>query len=220
MQLQDVEQARFNMIEQQVRPWNVDDDTVMDLLTRIKREDFVPVAHKALAFADLEIPLPAGQAMLTPRLQARMLKDLALKPTDKVLEVGTGSGFTTALLASLAQRVISLEINAELAALARANLQKANITNAEVRVADGAKGAAADAPFDAILLGGSVAEVPQALLDQLKVGGRLIAIVGSEPIMHANLITRTSQTDFKSTQPWDSNAPRLQNFPEIPRFKF
>jgi len=220
MNLQNVEQARFNMIEQQIRPWNVDDNVVTDLLTRVKREDFVPVAHKALAFADLEIPLAGGQAMLVPRLQARMLKDLALKPTDKVLEVGTGSGFTTALLASLAQRVISLEINAELAALARANLQKANITNAEVRVADGAKGAAADAPFDAILLGGSVADVPQSLLGQLKVGGRLVAIVGHEPIMHAYLFTRTSQTDFKRVEMWDSNAPRLENFPESARFKF
>jgi len=220
MNLQNVEQARFNMIEQQIRPWNVDDGTVLGLLERVKREDFVPLAHKALAFADLEIPLPAGQAMLTPRLQARMVQDLALKPTDKVLEVGSGSGYTTALLASLAQRVISLEINPELATMARANLQKANITNAEVRVADGTKGSAAEAPFDAILLGGSVTEAPQQLLGQLKVGGRLIAVVGNEPVMHTMLITRTSQTDFKSAALWDTVAPRLQNFPEAPRFKF
>lgn len=220
MNLQNVEQARFNMIEQQIRPWNVDDSTVLSLLERVKREDFVPLALKALSFADLEIPLPGGQAMLAPRLQARMLQDLALTPTDKVLEIGTGSGYTTALLASLAQRVISLEINPELAALARANLQKANITNAEVRVADGVKGAAAEAPFDAILLGGSVTEAPQQLLSQLKVGGRLIAIVGNEPVMRAMLITRTSQTDFKSAELWDTVAPRLQNFPEPSRFKF
>lgn len=220
MNLQNVEQARFNMIEQQIRPWNVDDSTVLGLLERVKREDFVPLAQKALAFADLEISLPAGQAMLAPRLQARMLQDLALQPTDKVLEIGTGSGFTTALLASLAQRVISLEINPELAATARANLQKANITNAEVRVADGSKGAAAEAPFDAILLGGSVTEAPQHLLSQLKVGGRLIAVVGNEPVMRAMLITRTSQTDFKSTELWDTVAPRLQNFPEPSTFKF
>jgi len=220
MNLQNVEQARFNMIEQQIRPWNVGDDTVLDLLTRVKREDFVPMAHKALAFADLEIPLAAGQVMLAPRLQARMVQDLALKPTDKVLEIGTGSGFTTALLASLSQRVVSLEINPELAASARANLQKANLTNAEVRVTDGAKGAAADAPFDAILLGGSVAEVPQALLSQLKVGGRLVALVGNEPIMRALRITRNSQTDFSSVALWDSVVPRLDNFPQPPRFKF
>jgi len=220
MNLRNVEQARFNMIEQQVRPWNVEDSRVLELLATVKREDFVPLAHKALAFADLEIPLPAGQAMLTPRLQARLVQDLALQPTDKVLEIGTGSGYTTALMARQAQRVLSLEINPDIATLARANLQQANITNVEVRVADGAAGAAADAPFDAILLGGSVTEVPQALFAQLKEGGRLIAIVGNEPIMHAMLIERTSQTHYKTTEKWDSNAPRLQNFPEPSTFKF
>jgi len=220
MNLRNVEQARFNMIEQQVRPWNVEDSSVLELLASVKREDFVPLAHKALAFADLEIPLPGGQAMLPPRLQARLLQDLALQPTDKVLEIGTGSGYTTALMARQAQRVLSLEINPDIATLARANLQKANITNVEVRVADGAAGAAADAPFDAILLGGSVTEVPQALLSQLKVGGRLIAVVGNEPIMHAMLIERTSQTHYKTTEKWDSNAPRLKNFPEPSAFKF
>jgi len=220
MNLRNVEQARFNMIEQQVRPWNVDDSSVLELLASVKREDFVPLAHKALAFADLEIPLPGGQAMLTPRLQARLMQDLALQPTDKVLEIGTGSGYTTALMARQAQRVLSLEINPEIATLARANLQKANITNVEVRVADGAAGAAADAPFDAILLGGSVTDVPQALLGQLKEGGRLIAIVGNEPIMHAMLIERTGPTHYKTTEKWDSNAPRLQNFPEPSAFRF
>jgi len=220
MNLRNVEQARFNMIEQQVRPWNVDDSSVLELLASVKREDFVPLAHKALAFADLEIPLPGGQAMLTPRLQARLMQDLALQPTDKVLEIGTGSGYTTALMARQAQRVLSLEINPEIATLARANLQKANITNVEVRVADGAAGAAADAPFDAILLGGSVTEVPQALLGQLKEGGRLIAIVGNEPIMHAMLIERTGPTHYTTTEKWDSNAPRLQNFPEPSAFRF
>jgi len=220
MNLRNVEQARFNMIEQQVRPWNVDDSSVLELLASVKREDFVPLAHKALAFADLEIPLPGGQAMLTPRLQARLMQDLALQPTDKVLEIGTGSGYTTALMARQAQRVLSLEINPEIATLARANLQKANITNVEVRVADGAAGAAADAPFDAILLGGSVTEVPQALLGQLKEGGRLIAIVGNEPIMHAMLIERTGPTHYKTNEKWDSNAPRLQNFPEPSAFRF
>lgn len=220
MNLQNVEQARFNMIEQQVRPWNVDDAGVLELLARVKREDFVPLAHKALAFADLEIPLAGGQVMLPPRLQARLVQDLALQATDKVLEIGTGSGYTTALMASQAQRVLSLEIDPAIAAAARANLQKANITNAEVRVADGVLGAAAQGPFDAILLGGSVHEVPQALLAQLKEGGRLIAIVGDEPIMHATLIERTGQAHYKTTELWDSVAPRLQNFPQPSAFKF
>jgi len=220
MNLTDVEQARFNMIEQQVRPWDVADAAVLHLLAVVKREDFVPNPFKAMAFADMAVPLPGQQVMLAPRLQARLLQDAAIQPTDKVLEIGTGSGFTTALMASQAQRVISLEINAELADLARANLQRANIHNAEVRCADGAQGAAAEAPFDVILLGGSVSEVPHALLAQLKVGGRLVAIVGDEPIMHALVITRTSDTNFKTDEKWDDNAPRLLNFPQPSSFKF
>ncbi|HEY8905331.1 MAG TPA: protein-L-isoaspartate O-methyltransferase [Rhodoferax sp.] len=220
MNLQNVEKARFNMIEQQVRPWNVADAVVLQLLADVKREDFVPANYKAMAFADIAIPLPGQQVMLAPRLQARLLQDAAVQPADKVLEIGTGSGFTTAMLARQAQRVISLEINPELADLARANLQRANIHNAEVRCADGVQGAAAEGPFDVILLGGSVAEVPQALLAQLKVGGRLVAIVGEEPIMHAMVITRTSDTNFKSDEKWDDNAPRLLNFPQPSSFKF
>ncbi len=220
MNLLNIEQARFNMIEQQIRPWDVSDAAVLELLNVVKREDFVPAAYKAMAFADMAVPLPAEQVMLPPRIQARLLQDAAVQPTDKVLEIGTGSGFTTAMLASQAQRVISLEINPELADLARANLQRANIHNAEVRCADGARGAAADAPFDVIFLGGSVSEVPQALLSQLKVGGRLVAIVGNEPIMHAQVITRTSESNFKTDEKWDDNAPRLFNFPQPSSFKF
>ena len=220
MNLLNIEQARFNMIEQQIRPWDVSDAAVLELLNVVKREDFVPAAYKAMAFADMAVPLPAEQVMLPPRIQARLLQDAAVQPTDKVLEIGTGSGFTTAMLASQAQRVISLEINPELADLARANLQRANIHNAEVRCANGARGAAADAPFDVIFLGGSVSEVPQALLSQLKVGGRLVAIVGNEPIMHAQVITRTSESNFKTDEKWDDNAPRLLNFPQPSSFKF
>lgn len=220
MKLQDVEQARYYMIEQQIRPWNVEDAAVLELLAQVKREDFVQLAHKSVAFADMALPLPGGQYMLAPRVQARLVQDAAIKPTDKVLEIGAGSGYTTALLAKLAQRVISLEINAEVADLARANLHRAGIHNAEVRQTDGSQGAAADAPFDVILLGGSVAEVPQALLSQLKLGGRLVAIVGEEPIMHAQVVTRTSETNFTSEDKWDDNAPRLQNFPQPSSFKF
>ncbi|HEX5698047.1 MAG TPA: protein-L-isoaspartate O-methyltransferase [Rhodoferax sp.] len=220
MNLQNVEQARFNMIEQQIRPWNVSDPAVLELLSSVKREDFVPLAQKSLAFVDMAIALPGGQSMLPPRVQARLLQDAAVKPTDKVLEIGTGTGYMTALLAHQAQRVISLEINPEIADMARANLQRAGIHNAEVRQADGSKGTPAEAPFDVILLGGSVAEVPQSLLNLLKVGGRLIAIVGEEPIMHAQVVTRTSETNFTSVEQWDDNAPRLQNFPHPDTFKF
>jgi len=215
-----VEQARYNMIEQQIRPWDVADSAVLQLLSLVKREDFVPANYKGVAFADMAIPLAGGQNMLAPRLQARLLQDAAVQSGDKVLEIGTGSGFMTALLAHQAQRVISLEINPELADQARANLQKAGIHNAEVRQADGALGAPAEAPFDVIVLGGSVAEVPQVLLQQLKISGRLVAIVGDEPIMHAQVVTRTSETNFKSDEKWDDNAPRLLNFPQPSAFKF
>jgi protein-L-isoaspartate(D-aspartate) O-methyltransferase len=220
MQLHDTEQARYNMIEQQIRPWDVADAAVLQLLSLVKREDFVPASYRAMAFADMEIPLPGGQTMLAPRLQARLLQDAAIQPGDKVLEIGTGSAFMTALLAHQAQRVVSLEINPELADMARTHLQKAGIRNAEVRQGDGAGGAPADAPFDVIVLGGSVAEVPQVLLAQLKIGGRLVAVVGDEPIMHAHVITRTSETNFKSDEKWDDNAPRLLNFPQPSAFKF
>lgn len=220
MNLSDVEKARYYMIEQQIRPWDVSDEAVLGLLATVKREDFVPPAQKSLAFVDMAIALPDGQSMLQPRIEARLLQDAAVQATDKVLEIGTGSGYTAALLAHQAQRVISLEINPGIADMARANLQRAGLHNVEVRQADGSKGAVADAPFDVILLGGSVSEVPQALLSQLKVGGRLVGIVGDEPIMHAQVITRTSETNFVATQKWDDNAPRLLNFPEPDAFKF
>ena len=215
-----IEQARFNMIEQQVRPWNVLDGEVLSLLAEVKRENFVPAAYQGIAFADLEVPLGHGQAMLAPRLEARLLQDLAVQKTDKVLEVGTGSGFMAALLGARAQRVLSLELVPELVSMARDNLQRASVGNVDVRQADGSQGAAADGPFDVIVLSGSVAEVPQALLQQLKVGGRLAAIVGEEPVMCATFITRTSDTNFRTTKPWDTIAPRLQNFAEHSRFSF
>ena len=214
------EQARFNMIEQQIRPWNVLDAEVLRLLSVVKREDFVPLAHKALAFVDMEIPLGYGQCMLAPRVEARLVQDAAVQKHEKVLEIGAGSGYVAALLAHRAQRVISLEIIPELAALARANLQKAGIHNAEVRQTDGALGALAEGPFDLIMLSGSVAEVPPALLAQIKVGGRLLAIVGEEPMMRATLVTRTGQTEFQTSQPWDAVAPRLLNFAESSKFHF
>lgn len=223
-----LEQARFNMIEQQIRPWNVLDAHVLHLLSVVKREDFVPPAHKALAFVDMEIPLQGssedamrlGQCMLAPRVEARMLQDAAVQKHEKVLEIGAGSGYMAALLAHRAQRVISLEIVPELVQMARANLQKAGIHNAEVRQADGAKAAPVEGPFDVIVLSGSVAEVPHTLLAQLKVGGRLIAIVGDEPMMYATRVTRNSETDYQTTQLWDTVVPRLLNFPEPARFHF
>jgi len=215
-----VDQARFNMIEQQIRPWEVLDNDVLDLLAVLRREDFVPVAHKALAFMDMEIPLPGGQAMLTPRVEARMLQDLRIQPAESVLEIGTGSGYMAALLARRAQKVLTLEIDPALAATARENLHRAGIDNAEVRVADGAQLPVSGGPFDVIVLSGSVAAVPAALLAQLKVGGRLGAIVGELPMMRAQIVTRTGEASFDTAEPWDTVAQRLQNFPVPSRFQF
>lgn len=224
----DIELARFNMIEQQIRPWDVLDLEVLAVLQQVKREDFVPLPNRALAFTDMMVPLARnaeeavrnGWCMLEPKVEARMLQDVAPRAHEKVLEVGAGSGYMAALLASRAQRVISLEIQPELAEMARENLQRAGIRNVEVRDGDGSKGLAAEGPFDAIVLSGSVAEVPQVLLSQLKVGGRLAAIVGQEPVMRATFITRTGEASFTTEQPWDTVAPRLQNFPEPSRFHF
>lgn len=223
----DAEQARFNMVEQQIRPWEVLDPVVLDLLFAVRREEFVPAAHRALAFADLEIPLKPGeqavargQVMLAPRVEARMLQDLQVAKHEKVLEIGTGSGFMAALLGHRAQRVLSLEIDDELARTAHANLQRAGVLNVEVRALDGARtDLSAHGPFDVIVLSGSVAELPDALLALLKPGGRLMAIVGHEPVMRATLVLRTDN-GLVSSQPWDSNAPRLCHFPEPSRFQF
>jgi protein-L-isoaspartate(D-aspartate) O-methyltransferase len=219
-----VEQARFNMIEQQIRPWDVLEPSVLGLLARVRREDFVPDAHQALAFVDTQVPLiegsPQGTCMLEPRVEARMLQELRLQPSDRVLEVGTGSGFMACLLAGLAGDVTSLEIRAELAARARENLRQAGVDNARVLHADGSTGHGQGGPVDAIVLSGSVAEVPAALLQQLKVGGRLLAIVGQEPIMRARLFTRAAEQAFSHVDLFDTVAPRLLNFPEPSRFKF
>ena len=222
------EQARFNMIEQQIRPWDVLDASVLQLLSVVKREDFVPTAHRGLAFADLEIPLSApselaitmGQCMLAPRLEARLLQDAAVQAHETVLEIGTGSGYMAALLAHKARRVVSLEIDSFLAQTARENLRKSGVQNVEVRHADGSVNGAVEGMFDVILLSGSVTMVPDALLAQLNVGGRLCAIVGDEPVMRATIVTRASTTLLRSEQNWDTMAPRLQNFPEPSRFQF
>jgi len=215
-----VEQARFNMIEQQIRPWEVLDANVLGVLAELRREDFVPAAYRALAFFDTEVPLPEGQSMLAPKVEARLLQELHLAGDELVLEVGAGSGFMAALLARRARDVLSMECRPALAALARDNLARAGIRNARVVDGNGSQGLPAHAPFDAIVLSGSVAEVPAALLAQLKPGGRLVAIVGQEPVMRALLVTQTSAGQFKRVELFDTVAPRLDGFAEPKRFAF
>ncbi len=222
------EQARFNMIEQQIRPWDVLNTQILQLLSIVRREEFVPTAHKALAFVDMEIPLAKGanpsQVMLAPRVEARILQDLAVEKHEKVLEIGTGSGYMAALLAHRAQSVVSLEIDKALAETAKTNLQEAGIYNAHVQHADGAKGLSADlqqqAPFDVVLLSGSVAQVPPALLALLKIGGRLAAVVGDEPMMRFTLVTKVGNDSYRTEQPWDTVAPRLLGFAQASTFSF
>jgi protein-L-isoaspartate(D-aspartate) O-methyltransferase len=215
-----IEQTRFNMIEQQIRPWDVLDLGVLELLRVVHREDFVPAAHRAQAFVDTELPLTATRRMLAPKVEARLFQELKVQRHEKVLEIGAATGHLAALLGHKAQRVIALEADAGLAALAAANLKRAGVLNVTVLNQDGAAGLAAEEPFDVILLSGSVAAVPKALLAQLKVGGRLAAIVGEEPVMRAELTTRVGENDYRTTVLFDTVAGRLPGFAEAPAFSF
>ena len=219
------ELARFNMIEQQIRPWNVLDASVLTLLSAVRREDFLPPHLRALAFVDTQVPLLSGvegACMLEPKVEARLLQALHVQRHETVLEIGTGSGFMAALLAHRALKVTTLECRAELVQTARDSLQRNGLVNArviDVSVAEGAAGRPQDGPFDVILLSGSVSEVPNDLLEQLKPGGRLAAVVGSLPIMRARLYTRVGN-DWSQTDLFDTVAPRLEGFGEPTRFSF
>jgi len=215
-----LELARFNMIEQQIRPWNVLDPAVLGLLAVVRREDFVPPVYRALAFVDCEVPLPEGQCMLAPKVEARLLQEAGVQRHERVLEVGTGSGFMAALLAHRARSVLTLELHARLATMAAANLQRGGIANCKVRVYDGAAGMPDEAPFDVIMLSGSVSAAPPALLQQLAPGGRLMAIVGDEPMMRAVRVQRLSDSRFETRDLFDTVAPRLRGFDEPSRFTF
>ena len=226
----DIEHARFNMIEQQIRPWDVLDAEVLTLLAVVRREDFLPPASRSMAFVDTEVVLPTStgpaQSMLAPKVEARLLQELDVGKHERVLEVGAGSGFMAALLGHRAQQVLSLEIDADLAAFASANLRRSGAANVTVRCADGAKGSPGEGPFDVIVLSGSVPQVPHVLLDQLKPGGRLVAIVGQLPIMQAVLYTRSlaggggERSAISSVELFDTVAPRLRGFDEPSRFHF
>jgi len=214
-----IEQARFNMIEQQIRPWDVLDKGVLSLLAVVRREDFVPPAYRTLAFVDTEVPLVEGERMLAPRVEARLLQDLQVQRHERVLEIGTGSGFMAALLGHRAQSVISLEVKPALARMATDNLRRSGAANVSVVQADGSHGYAAEGPFDAIMMSGSVSKVPEELLKQLKPGGRLVAIEGDEPMMEAVRYTHGAD-GFSRVALFDVNATRLLGFPEPARFHF
>jgi protein-L-isoaspartate(D-aspartate) O-methyltransferase len=219
-----IEQARFNMIEQQIRPWDVLDQDVLELLVLVKREAFVPAAYRALAFADTEIPLPHGENMLAPRVEARIMQELAVQKHENVLEIGAGSGYMAALLAHRARHVTTIEIEPELKEMAQKNLADYGVTNVELVLGDGAQGYTAanqpNAPYDVIVLSGSVSSVPEKLLSQLKVGGRLFAVVGTLPAMTAQIVTRVSEVSYNTVGLFETVIKPLRNAPEPSHFKF
>ena len=215
-----IEQARFNMIEQQIRPWNVLDQDVLDLLHIVKREGFVPVAYQNLAFADVEIPLPGGEAMFTPKVEARIVQEIAVKKHENVLEIGAGAGYMAALLAHKARHVTTVEILPETKALAEHNLTRAGVANVTVELGDGAQGWEQGAPYDVIVVSGGLPVLPEALLKQVKVGGRLAVILGDAPAMSFNIVTRVSETAYDTVKVFETNVKTLSGAQTPSRFQF
>ena len=215
-----IEQARFNMIEQQIRTWEVLDPAVLDLLFEVKREDFVPAEHRSIAFADLEVPLGHGESMMQPKVEARILQELAVQPHEAVYEVGTGSGYLTALLAKRARHVTSAEVHGDLSAQAGRNLAGAGIGNVSLLKGDSARAPLSEVPFDVIVLTGSTPVIAQAFLDRLKPGGRLFAVVGDLPVMKAVLVRQPVAGSFQHTELFETLVKPLVNAPEPARFRF
>ena len=225
----DIERARYNMVEQQVRTWEVLDQSVLDLLLVVRREEFVPPAYRQLAFTDMEVPLrltgedgpyDSGETMFAPKVEARFLQELQVKPHEQVLEIGTGSGHMAALLAHKAQQVLSVEIDPKLAAFAQANLARAGVRNVKVEPGDGAQGWPAHAPYDVIMVSGGLPMLPPGLIAQLRVGGRLAAIVGEPPAMSAQIVTRLSETGYDTLPLFETLAKPLRNAQQPSRFRF
>ncbi len=215
-----LEQARSNMIESQIRTWEVLDQRVLDTVLAVKREEYVPEKYRPLAFVDMEIPLGHGEVMLAPKLEARMLQELTLKDSDRVLEVGTGSGHMTALLAALAGHVYSVELHADLSESARVKLADHGVRNVTLEVGDAGRGWPRHAPYDAIVLTGSVPLLPKELEAQLKAQGRLLAVVGEPPVMTARLVTRIADGVYNEIGLFETCIAPLRNVPQPERFVF
>ncbi len=214
------EQARTNMVEQQIRTWEVLDQAVLDLLYVVPREDFVPPSYRTLAFVDMEIPIGEGEKMMAPKMEARIVQELAARKSERVLEVGTGSGYLTALLAHRAAHVHSVEIRPALAAFGRANLERHGADNVTLETGDAARGWPTRAPYDVIVLTGSTPVLPKCLLEQLSPLGRLFAVVGEEPVMVARLVTCSAPGAFRSVELFDTLLAPLANAEQPPRFRF
>jgi protein-L-isoaspartate(D-aspartate) O-methyltransferase len=214
------EKARFNMIEQQIRTWEVLDANVLQLFNHIPREDFVPPQYRGLAFADIEIPIGHGQTMLSPKIEGRMLQALEIKKTDKVLEIGTGNGYLTALLAALADQVYSVEIIPELSEQARSRLAQHGIHNVVLETGDAVNGWAAHAPYDVIVYTGSLPLLPQNVQQQLALGGRLFAVIGEPPVMEAVMIHCVANDNYRQQALFETCLPVLAHAPRPTRFEF
>jgi protein-L-isoaspartate(D-aspartate) O-methyltransferase len=221
----DIEQARLNMVEQQIRPWEVLDQSVLDLLLAVRRELFVPPAFRLLAFCDMEIPLridgvDTGECMFAPKVEARLLQELGIRAHEHVLEIGTGSGYMAALAAHKAQHVLTIEINPLLAAFGAANLQRNGVHNARVETGDGSRGWPARAPYDVIIVSGGLPVLPSELLTQLKIGGRLAAIVGQAPVMSAQIVTRVTDAGYETLRLFETVTKPLANAMRPSAFRF
>jgi len=216
----DVERARFNMVEQQIRPWEVLDPRVLDLLFRLHRENFVPPQYRALAFVDMEIPIGHGEKMLAPKMEARMLQELAPGAGERILEVGTGSGYMTALLASLGGHVYSVDIVAEFTGSAGVKLAAHGFSNVTLETGDAARGWDRHAPYDAIVVTGSLPVLAAAFSKSLRPGGRLIAVVGEPPVMEARLVTCVAAGACNTTALFETCIAPLKNAPQPERFVF
>jgi len=215
----DFEQARFNMVEQQIRTWEVLDPSVLDLLGKVRREDFVLPQYRNLAFTDMEIPLGHGECMLAPKLEARLIQETNIRPTDRVLEVGTGSGYMAALMANLAQQVHTVEIVPELSAQAKAKFAQHGLRNIVAEVGDAALGWGTHAPYDAIIVTGSLPKLPPAFEQALAPGGRLIVILGDPPIMTVYRIQRSGE-GYSREGLFETSVKALRNAPQPERFVF
>lgn len=218
-----IEKARFNMIEQQIRPWDVLAPDVLELLTVVKREAFVPPAYKSLAFVDTEIPLPGGEYMFAPKVEARILQELAIKKHETILEIGAGSGYMAALLAYKGRFVTTVEIDPALKAMAQKNLADYGVANVEVALGNGAQGwsnAGSEAPYDVIVISGSLPVLPDTFLKQIKVGGRIFAIVGESPVMSAQIITRVSDAAWNTIKVFETDEKPLREALTPSHFEF
>ncbi len=212
--------ARHNMVEQQIRPWDVSDDRVLELIARAPREDYVPAPYRNIAFADLNIPLGHGEVMMSPKLEARLLQALEIAPTDKILEIGTGSGYLTALLASLGRHVVSIDIEPEFTMTAATKLGRHGVRNITLETGDAARGWDRQQPYDAIIITGSLPILPEAFRQSLAPGGRLIAIVGQSPAMEVIRLRRVDAVAFREDSLFETDLPPLRNAIEPAKFVF